>query len=351
MRDSILYYPHIEIQNEKWLKSAILLWDNVYRIVPASYTPKDSDEVLRACDNDLVRAVSLEKEDMSRITQDFQDFLGGMQYKPAGLEYDEYAYLHPEKIDSALYPTLEKYAQGESDEGFLTLPREVVRGYMFFLSTEVAKRRQLARCTDDKYSFAVSPYFSEAANFDDFLYDREAEGFYSSLILENLLPLSIDSIPMSAVIRASKNSKDERAAFKLELNRFSEQLYRCESIDHGKAIFNDFRKDLEHAKKDLKASQGFLNKDDAGSFFSVGVPTSASVYGALLGVGGDPFSLYSFSTSMVIGAIAAYANYKNAKSIQENPSGAAYLISLEKEFSGTGRYPAFDRYMEEFIND
>lgn len=351
MRDSILYYPHIEIQNEKWLKAAILLWDNVYRIVPSSYNPKDSDEVLRACDNDLVRAISLEKEDMSRITQDFQNLLSDLQYKPAGLEYDEYAYLHPEKIDSVLYPTLEKYAQGQSDEGFLALPREVVRGYMFFLSTEVAKRRQLARCTDDKYSFAVSPYFSEMANFDDYLYNREAEGFYSALIFENMLPINLDSVPMSKVIKASEKSKDERKAFKEELNRFSEQLYKCESIDHGKAILNDFKNDLERAKRELKASQGFLNRDDIGSFFSMGVPTSAGVYGALLGAGGDPFALYTLSTSMIIGAIAAYTNYKTAKSVQENPSGAAYLISLEKQFAGTGKYPAFDRYLEEFIND
>lgn len=351
MRDSILYYPHIEIQNQKWLKNALLLWDNVYRIVPPSYKPKDSLEVQRACDSGLVRSVNLEPEDMRGITADFQNLLEGIQYKPAGLEDEEFDYLHPEKIDSVLYPALEKYAVGESDEGFLALPREVVRGYMFFLSTEVARRRQLSRCTDDKYSFAVSPYFSESANFDDYLYNREALGFYSALIFENVLPIDIENVPMEQIVKVSQQSKDERNKFKQELKKLAEQLYRCESTEHGRAIVNDFKVDLTKAKDELKASQGFLNKNDVGSFISMGVPTSTGVYGALLGAGGDPFGLYSICASVLIGAIAAYTDYRKTVSTQKNPSGAAYLISLEKQFSGTGTYPAFDRYMDEFIND
>lgn len=351
MRDSVLYYPHIEIHNERWLKSALLLWDNIYRIVPPDYTPKDSDEIRNACDTGLLRSVLLEREDMRGITQDFQNLIDNIEYKPAGLEYDELAYLHPEKIDSTLYPALEKYAVDESEEGFIALPKEVVRGYMFFLSTEVAKRRRLSRCTDDQYSFAVSPYFSEATNFDDYLYNQEALGFYSSLILDDILPFDIDSIPMEKIIKSSDQSKDEREAFKIELQNFSEQLHTCESIDHGKAILNDFKNDLEKAKANLKASQGFLNRTDVGSFVSMGVPTSAGVYGALLGAGGDPFGLYSISTSVLIGAVAAYTDYRKAYSAQNNPSGAAYLISLEKQFLSAGKYPAFDRHLEEFIND
>ena len=351
MRDSILYYPHIEIQNERWLKSALLLWDNVYRIVPPSYTPKDSDEIEYACDNGLLRSVLLERDDIRGIAQDFQVLIDNIEYRPAGLECDEFAYLHPEKIDSTLYPALERYAVDESEEGFIALPKEVVRGYMFFLSTEVAKRRKLSRCTDDQYSFAVSSYFSEATNIDDFLYNQEARGFYSSLILDDLLPFDIGSIPMDKIIKSSDQSRDERKAFKVELERFSEQLHKCESIDHGRDILNDFKEDLEKAKENLKASQGFLNKNDVGSFVSMGVPTSAGVYGALLGAGGDPFGLYSISTSVLIGAVAAYTDYRKAHSAQNNPCGAAYLISLEKKFCGTGNYPAFDRHLEEFIND
>jgi len=156
---------------------------------------------------------------------------------------------------------------------------------------------------------------------------------------------------MDRIVKASAHSKDERNTFKLELERFSDQLHKCESIKHGKDILNDFKRDLEKAKANLKASQGFLNKDDVGSMFTMGVPTSAGVYGALLGATGDPFNLYEIGSSMLVGAMAAYIDYRKAKSTRNNPAGAAYLIALERQFGAGGRYPAFDRYLEEFIND
>lgn len=43
--DSILYYSHIEFQNEAWAKSSLLQWDHDYRIVPEGYRLKDNDEI------------------------------------------------------------------------------------------------------------------------------------------------------------------------------------------------------------------------------------------------------------------------------------------------------------------
>ena len=43
--DSILYYPHIEFQNVAWVKSSLLLWNHVYRIVPEGYVPNDNDDI------------------------------------------------------------------------------------------------------------------------------------------------------------------------------------------------------------------------------------------------------------------------------------------------------------------
>ena len=48
-----------EIQDETWLKSALCIWDVVYRIVPAGYTPKDSDEVAEAVQAGVVKNIKL----------------------------------------------------------------------------------------------------------------------------------------------------------------------------------------------------------------------------------------------------------------------------------------------------
>ena len=351
MRNSILYYPHIEFQNIGWLKSSLLLWDHVYRIVPNSYSPQDSRDIKQAVDSGMVRSVHLDENDTRGFSEEFMGFVEELPFKPAGLQYEEIESLHPEKIDSHLYPFLEQYATGQSQRGFIELPKEIVRGYMFFLSNQVASRRGLSRCTDDIYSFSVSSYFSENANFDEIIYDNEAEGFYSSLILNDLLPTNIETVSMDAILKAVGDSKDERVKFREELARFSNELHKCESNDHAQVIFNDYKQELIKAKNEIKAAQGFLNKDDKGSMFTMGVPTSLTAYSAIVGATGDPFAIYTLSSSLMIGAIAAYQDYKKTKSLEENQCGAAYLISLDKRFSNTNKFPHFDRYLEEFIND
>ena len=86
MRTSDLYYPHIEIADPKWLKTALLLWDHVYRIVPSTYAPLDDDDTKLAADACLVRPVTLEKPDLQGIAADFRGFVESLPYMPAGLE-------------------------------------------------------------------------------------------------------------------------------------------------------------------------------------------------------------------------------------------------------------------------
>jgi hypothetical protein len=350
MRDSVLYFPHIEI-NGSWLKSALLLWEHVYRIVPKDYTPDDSDQVKEAVDGGLVRPIRLEQQDMRGFTQAFLDFVDSLDAKPSGLMHDEISHIHPDKIDSHLYPILEQCSDGWTKDGWIRLPREVARGYMFFLANQVAHRRHLSRCTDSNYCFSVSAYFSEDGNFGDFLRNPDAEGFYSSLILRDLLPIDTSGIPMKDIITVSSRSRDERKRFRSQLSRFSDELHSCQSVDHAKTVLNDYKADLISAKNALKASQGFMNKDDTGALLIMGLPTALTAYGALVSASADPFGLHTISTSLLVGAIAAYQSYKYVKCATKNPYGAAYLISLEEAFAKSGQYPALDRHLEEFVND
>lgn len=245
---------------------------------------------------------------------------------------------------------METYASGESKEGFIELPREIVRGYMFFLANQVAGRRGLARCTDDQYSFSVAAFFSEDANFE-YIYDVGAESFYASLVVQDLLPQHIGSIPMHKVLKAVEQSKDERAAFRSELIEFSERLLECESTEHARVIANDYTKGLIDAKSALRASQGFMNKDDIGSLFTVGVPVAATAFGAAAVNNPNPFHFWTIAPSLLVGAVAAYMDYRRVTSVKSNPSGAGYLLSLDRAFAGTGRLPSLSQHIEEFVND
>ena len=43
---NVLYYPTIEIADTRWIRTALCIWDNVYRIVPEGYEPKDCDDAI-----------------------------------------------------------------------------------------------------------------------------------------------------------------------------------------------------------------------------------------------------------------------------------------------------------------
>lgn len=158
--DSILYFPSIEFKSEDWVKSSLLYWDKIYRIVPQGYKPRDSVLVQKACQHGLIENITLESADKSKTADEFIKFYDNLEFVPAGLEATRAEKLHPEKIDVRLYPLLEKIAQKLFFcDNMLLMPKAVVRGYMFYLSKIVAERRNLNRGTDDRESWAIDPFF------------------------------------------------------------------------------------------------------------------------------------------------------------------------------------------------
>lgn len=59
--DSVLYFPSIEFQSDEWVKSSLLFWDKIYRIVPPDYAPNDSETVLEATRHSLIKNILLDK--------------------------------------------------------------------------------------------------------------------------------------------------------------------------------------------------------------------------------------------------------------------------------------------------
>jgi len=69
-----LYYPYINIRNEKWLKTAALFYKGIDRIVPESFAPKDSDTIRALIDSDgFVRNVDPRRA-ARNVAYYFKDF-------------------------------------------------------------------------------------------------------------------------------------------------------------------------------------------------------------------------------------------------------------------------------------
>ena len=219
MRDAALYFPTIEFRSEHWLKASLLVWDRLYRIVPAGYRPHDSPAVKDAVDAGLIRDITLEPPDLIETGTSFEKLVRELEFLPDGLDYaGRLESVHREKIDSRLYPVLEALSANVRGD-WIDLPQELARGYLLYLAKEVAHRRALALATDNPDAWVVTGYLAERGAFSEHVYDSEASRQYCHIGFDKLLPLDASHLPMSAIIRISQESADDRAAFRQTVRR------------------------------------------------------------------------------------------------------------------------------------
>src|SRR5258708_2431205 len=86
IKGSVLYFPHIEVNDADWLKGALCIWDTVYRIVPEGYNPQDSHDVREAVDAGVLKNIDLSVKDLQETREQYHDFLASVAYLPDALD-------------------------------------------------------------------------------------------------------------------------------------------------------------------------------------------------------------------------------------------------------------------------
>lgn len=349
--DSILYYPHIEFQSEAWVKSSLLLWDHVYRIVPRDYVPEDSDEIKALVDEDLVRNIQLDDKDREETFDEFLCLCDKIVNSlPAGLIPCDEDRIHPDKIDKRLYPYLDLIGEHFIDDyQWLHMSKELARGYMFKLSQVVARNRNLNKGTDDVDAWSINPYFCENGNFSEFLQDSSAKGFFCSVTLEDIVPENIGQVSSKELIKFVQSRRDERKLLREKFDDLTSHIAQVSNPQQAGLISKDFVDDVIYAKDQYRKSLDSW-KDIAALSISTGVPVSLTALGTLISAfGGNVFSRFKIAGSLAISAICAYADFYRAKK-KRNPSYGSYLIDVDnlckKNVAGESRVR-----LEEFIND
>jgi len=161
-----LYYPHIEPPNEAWLKTAILYWDEVKTIVPASmpepYTGSTSQQLFHA---GVLSPLHVHPRlgSVERLAEKVFEYLGSTEadgvliegglrqsdlVHPEKLpELRELVLMHPEKLSSAIEHRLEGLIHGQEGE-WVRVNRPFARFYMTMLAAELADSQGIALLTD-----------------------------------------------------------------------------------------------------------------------------------------------------------------------------------------------------------
>lgn len=346
--NSILYYPSIEFRDENWLKAALLIWDNVYRIVPYAYIPNDSDEIKFAIDQGRIKNVTLEEKDLSRTFDKYNNFIENLSFIPDGLENsDGTTKIHRDKIDSRLYPVLESLAK-KFDDQWIEMSSASARGYMMYLSQIVAENRRFARATDNADSWIMSVYMNENGNFSEFVYDQGAEGQYASVEILDLIPVrDINRMSIQDVVNKTMSLSDERNEFRLIVNNFLNELTGCSTEDGTYEMVEKYKDELRRVKQQFKQSTSFSGDEFIRSSIAVGVPTALTTFSTIYGMSQSVTAPAIFN-SIAVGFVAAMADYSRVKKNNRGPQLGAFLMDLER---GPKLNHNYNYIMDQFIND
>jgi hypothetical protein len=354
-----LYYPTIEFHDIDFLKKSILVWDRIFRIVPASYDPYDNEEVKEAIDAGIVIDLYLKNDEKNIAGTNFLNFYEQLKRSKEGLampsgfsshSFDDFARIHPEKTDvrlQSLFQEMSSKLDKLADGGFIKIPRYIAGIYMFYLSKVVAEKRDLNLLTDSNDSWIAGTYFSQEGNFNKDIRFSMDDVYLCNLAIDGLLPSNLSGIPMENLIKFKEKHKDERIEFQKSLDGLKKEISKCENKEHAKDIIvGDFIKNFEVAKSEYKKTIAFFNKIDMYSLIFTGIP----VAGALLS--SNPFyDPMKFSKELLLWGVSALAYSKLIPKTKGVPS---YLIDAEK-LAINGKYPNYktikDKSLHERFND
>jgi hypothetical protein len=373
-----LYYPFIHFRDEGWLKLSALYWDDVTRIVPRSYEPRDNREVRALEDAGVVKRV-----DPSAYEQPVGDLftvlLERYQAKlvrrydvsergkwPANLERfgvktgsvsaSSLAFIHCSKLEPELTERLLKLklALPSRDRRWLGMHPAIVSAYMIALASEIAKRRGLSPISDNAMhlsgvtSCAVEDLARALVSDVNLSRQRPAARAQvqpkksiggakraevtaervAFVTLRAVLPARLDAIPSKRIIELRARHAGARHAFHAYVEDVRAQLASAE-ISEPSAIDEHVRLEYERRlKPELDELSRGLRSLGVGTFLGTfGMAVTLPV-GSLLGAA--PAAVAAAVAGATLGVAALSHKQQGSAAALFKPSPSSFLFVTEQ---------------------
>jgi hypothetical protein len=352
LSDDVLYYPTISFLDDRWLRQALCLWDCVYRIVPEGHQPADSQDTIAAIEAGLVRSITCTKQELSATAVRFEDFVDSLNGLPAGLDGTT-VQLHLDKVDAHIVPLLNQLMSTVDDEGFLEIPYHIAHGYMLFLAEEMSRQRRLAKVTDNPHIFSVIPFMERDGEFDEWVYNTDAERFYGAVMLPVLFPSGLASERIENVIKFHETHASGRRRFRESLRSICATLSNPGQTGRISDELVRHRERLNVANLNMLDALKTNLVDARRALLTTGLPVAATIYSAIAGRF-DRYDAIPVGAGILLGVVTAMAT---AKPTAEpwSQTERSYYLDVQSAFPNGDlarmRVPNFYRDFEEFMND
>ena len=231
-----LYYPTIEINNDDWLKSAILLWDRIETIVPEGNTNpyrrratkylSDEGLLVPHVVNPFNREVAVLAEDVYmylRTAEGRQSLRRARQIRTNNVdyfvrnerklyrEYDDF-FIHLAKFPYILQNMLSNYA---TDDGYIMVGASFMNYYMTLLANRICQMNHLSLLTDRVMLNDLSNNVMTSGLTwpeDGNVRDEDRLCMMYEVIMDKI---SINSnTPIESIVRCKRNRNDELNLFR-----------------------------------------------------------------------------------------------------------------------------------------
>jgi hypothetical protein len=367
-----LYYPRIEIRDDSWLKTAILYWEEINTIVPASIPRPYSSSVGQELFEARVLTplfVHPGHQTIERLAEKVVDYLASPEaeqiLRENGVQFDEFTmmhpeklpeigrfiHMHPEKLPDAVRHRIESLIDG-SDGDWLRVHPAFANYYMTLLASELAQDAGVGLMTDLPSSERLasvarrdcSPLGLSAFRDPDphwRRYDRHhrfrrnvpnqiAQALLADLTLSRL-SISSDT-PVSDLLKFREDHKPQLGRLRTKLGDLTKAVdceLPIEALQQKVADIysNDVAPAIAEVKDSLNASrikwaiESFLKT----SFLSV--PAGSILLNAGLGI---PHALLA-SAGVSLTASVVLFNHERQQEIRRNPF--SYVLAAESEFA------------------
>lgn len=284
-----LYYPWIDIQDDKWLKSAALYWEEIQTIVPETIdNPYSTNTAQYLEENEILTPLRVhsDMDGIEELTQDVVKYLKSQE----GMELLTRAnrnlvYLHPDKLPrsirrlSHMHPgkmshelryMLEESGLGrQGRHGFLEVDEEFTSFYMTLLATRLSEKIGAGLVTSSSLPHNLSLKakadaqlgglvdFNEHDRYERNMHGRGtreiAQGMLVELMIENI---ALDpETPIERIVKYRKEHSAELGRFRRKVGELTSSLPEDAPLSAMQQYVKDLHiNEVEPAIDDLKRS-------------------------------------------------------------------------------------------------
>lgn len=373
-----LYYPHIQIQNENWLKLALLYWDGLRRIVPDSVVPNDSNAVRVLVDEGILENTSPERyleaaENKFLTSEEFARILGRLSgasrfefdigyvfdesNKPvsemlksafqgllntnipeirslAAPSIQDHVEIYINKLNNKLIRKLEYLglvSVYESD-GKLRLNKALGGFYMMCLASKISESIGTPMVTDIPEICACGEYLAFGEYPDEETFPtRFANGDTFSVLLqlgvELPTPESLEDIQISDIIKFRNQYRDERRQFRQAIESITTKANTISDPYQLADFFSEQREEIKSGIQNQRKVLSELKVKSATSLLSVSAPT-AIVSAAGLAV--PPVALALTGIGIGVSLVNWWAEVRKERREKTQASPWHYLLSVKR---------------------